>query len=349
MTEMTPKERITKLFKKEPIDTMPIFSGQGMVTVQAIEKMGIRFAQVHTSAKYLARSAMVTAEMFDFDAVIIPYDLCNIPEALGRGVSLYDEAEGILYPTVPHKWDKIEDVQIPEDFLTKGRLPMIDEAFQKLKAESEDGKFAVGSYVLGPFTMAGQVYELDLLLKGLRKDRERVLAFLGQMTDLVIKAAKHYEALGADYISIREMGSGSDLLSPRMWKDMIKPNLVRIFETLSCPTVNHICGSTDLIIEMMNECGADAISVDHKNTTAESRKKLGDDVLLFGDFDPYGLLVQGDVSNVEPVIKKCIDDGVDAVWPGCDLWPDVKKENVDAYVQTIRTYGKQASPAVGRI
>ena len=64
---------------------------------------------------------------------------------------------------------------------------MIDEAFQKLKAESEDGKFAVGSYVLGPFTMAGQVYELDLLLKGLRKDRERVLAFLGQMTDLVIR------------------------------------------------------------------------------------------------------------------------------------------------------------------
>jgi len=255
MTEMTPKERITKLFKKEPIDTMPVFSGQGMVTIQAIEKMGIRFAQVHTSAEYLAQSAMVTAEMNDFDAVIIPYDLCSIPEALGRGVSLYDEAEGILYPTVPHKWDKIEDVQIPEDFLSKGRLPIIDEAFRKLKVESENGKFAVGAYVLGPFTMAGQVYELDLLLKGLKKDRERVLAFLGQMTDLVIKAAKHYEALGADYINIREMGSGSDLLSPRMWKDMIKPNLARIFDALSCPTVNHICGSTDLIIEMMNECG----------------------------------------------------------------------------------------------
>ncbi|MFQ5484032.1 MAG: uroporphyrinogen decarboxylase family protein [Desulfobacterales bacterium] len=349
MTEMTPKERITKLFKKEPIDTMPVFSGQGMVTIQAIEKMGIRFAQVHTSAEYLAQSAMVTAEMNDFDAVIIPYDLCSIPEALGRGVSLYDEAEGILYPTVPHKWDKIEDVQIPEDFLSKGRLPIIDEAFRKLKTESEDGKFAVGAYVLGPFTMAGQVYELDLLLKGLRKDKERVLAFLGQMTDLVIKAAKHYEALGADYINIREMGSGSDLLSPRMWKDMIKPNLTRIFDALSCPTVNHICGSTDLIIEMMNECGADAISVDHKNTTAESRKKLGNDVLLFGDFNPYSLLVQGDVSEVEPVIKKCIDDGVDAVWPGCDIWPDVKKENVEAYVQTIRRYGKQASPAVGRV
>jgi [methyl-Co(III) methanol-specific corrinoid protein]:coenzyme M methyltransferase len=44
---MTPKERIEKLFKREPIDAMPVFSGQGMIAIQAIEKMGIRFAQVH--------------------------------------------------------------------------------------------------------------------------------------------------------------------------------------------------------------------------------------------------------------------------------------------------------------
>ena len=99
----------------------------------------------------------------------------------------------------------------------------------------------------------------------------------------------------------------------------------------------------------MNECGADAISVDQKNNLAESRKKLGDDVLLLGNFDPYGTLVTGDVSNVEPVIKKCIDDGADAVWPGCDIWPDAKKENVEAFVDTVRKHGKSASPAVGRI
>ena len=38
--------------------------------------------------------------------------------------------------------------------------------------------------------------ELDLLLEGVKKDRERVLAFL-KMTDVVIKAAQHYQALGA--------------------------------------------------------------------------------------------------------------------------------------------------------
>ena len=348
MSELTPKERVMNLFRREPVDTMPCFSGMGMVTIQAINEMGIRFAQVHTSAEHLARSAKTTAELFGFDAVIIPYDMCTIPEALGRGISLYEDSEDILYPTVPSKWQNFDEVEIPDDFLSKGRMPLVDEAMQILKTQN-GGNLALGGWVLGPFTMAGQLIELDLLLKGVRKDKERVDAFLSQMTDLVIKVAQHYQAIGVDFMNIREMGTGSDLLSPKVWKTLIQPNLEKIFAAIQIPTVNHICGSTDLIIEMMNECGADAISVDQKNNVVESRKKLGDDVLLFGNFDPYGTLVTGDVSEVDPVIKKCIDDGIDAVWPGCDLWPDVKKENVEAYVQAVRKYGKEASPAVGRI
>ena len=348
MSELTQKERVQRLFRREPIDTMPIFSGMGMVTKYAIEKMGIPFASVHTTAENLAGSARTTAEMYGFDAAIVPYDMCTVPEALGRGISLYADSEDILYPTVPTKWATLDEVDLDMDFLGKGRMPAVDEAFNILKAP-ESGNLALGAWLLGPFTMAGQVIELDVLLKGAKKDKERVEAFLTDMTDLVIKAAKHYESLGVDYITIREMGSGTDLLSPRMWKTLIGPNLTRVFDAVSIPTNNHICGSTDLIVEMMNECGADSISVDQKNNVVETRKKLGDDVLIFGNFDPYGLLVQGDAADVPPAIKKCIDDGVDAVWPGCDIWPDVKQENMTAYVDTIREYGRQATPAVGRL
>ena len=194
MSELTPKERVMRLFNREPVDTMPCFSGMGMVAIQTIKKMGIRFAEVHTSAENLARSAMLTAEMFGFDAVVIPYDMCTVPEALGRGISLYDSSEDILYPTVPTKWGEIDDVEIPEDFLSKGRMPLVDEAFEILKSRL-DGNLAIGAWVLGPFTMAGQVIELDLLLKGVRKDKERVEAFLSKMTDLVIKVAQHYQNL----------------------------------------------------------------------------------------------------------------------------------------------------------
>ena len=348
MTEITPKERIVRFFNRKPIDVMPVFSGQGMVTIQAIEKMGVRFAQIHTSADYMARSAMTTAEMFGFDAVIVPYDMCTVPEALGRGASLYENADGILYPTVPSKWKTLDEIEIDGDFMTKGRMPLVDDAIRILTSSS-NGNFAVGSWVLGPFTMAGQLLELDVLLKGSRKEKEKVEEFLSKMTDLVIEVARHYQELGVDYINIREMGSGTDIISPRMWKMLVLDNLKKVFSALRSPKVLHICGSTDMIIELMNECGADALSVDQKNDVAESRKKLGNDVLILGNFDPYGTMVQMDVSEVEPVIKKCIDDGVDAVWPGCDLWPEVKKENVAAYVRTVKEYSKKASPAVGRI
>ena len=61
MTEMTSRERVLKLFNREPIDTMPCFSGQGMVTVPAIEALGIKFPQIHLTAENMAGSAVKSA------------------------------------------------------------------------------------------------------------------------------------------------------------------------------------------------------------------------------------------------------------------------------------------------
>jgi len=345
---MTPKERIQAFFNREPIDTMPCFSGMGSVTVQAIENMGIRFFQVHSSAELMAHSAITTADMFGFDGVVLPYDMCTVPEALGRGASLYEDSDEILYPTVPFKWISFDEVDISADYMNSARMPVVDEAINIVKAH-DNGKLAVGGWVLGPFTMAGQLLELDVLQKGTYKQKEKIKAFLDQMTEIVIQVARHYQELGVDYMNIREMGSCSDMISPRMWKHFVKPNLERLFSSLDSPKILHICGQTDLIIEMMNDCGADALSVDQKNNIAESRKKLGNGALILGNFDPYKTLAEMDSSEVEAVIKKCIDDGVDAVWPGCDIWPDSKRENVKAYVDALKHYGKNPSPAIGRL
>lgn len=347
MATLKSKERVQKFFKREPIDRMPCFSGMGTVVAPAIKKMGVKFAQVHKSSEYMAQSAMVSAEMFGFDGVVVPYDMATVAEALGRGITLYENSEDILYPTVPNKWPKLEDVQVPPDFMKRARMPVVDGAFKQIIA---DGRFALGGWVLGPFTLAGQVIELDLLLKGAKKYKDQVEAFLAKMTDITIECAKHYQELGADFINIREMGSGTDLLSPRMWKSLIQPNIIRIINALKPPRILHICGSTDMIVEMMNECGAEALSFDQKNTLADTRKKIGNNVILLGNYDPYKTLCQMEnTADVENVIKKCIDNGADAVWPGCDIWPDVKPANLETCNRTIAEYGKKPTPAVGRL
>jgi [methyl-Co(III) methanol-specific corrinoid protein]:coenzyme M methyltransferase len=339
-----------RVFRKEPVDTMPFFSGYGMVLLPAIKKLGYQFPKIHTDINMMVQSAIESSRMYGFDSVVVPFDMTCESEALGNQISLYEGSEDILYPTIPEKkWKTLEEVDIPDNILELGRMPMILDGIKLAKKEAPER--AIGAWQLGPFTMAGQLLELDIMLKGVFKQKKLVEAALDKISDMIIKIGQAQQAAGADFITLREMGTGTDLLSPRTWKTMIKPRVTRILEAWKSPKVLHICGATDLIIEMMNDCGADALSVDIKNTLTESRKKIGDDSLLFGNFDVFELPCKEETTVEQAVeaIKVNIDGGVDAVWPGCDLWPDIKEENMRAIVQTAREYGSKPSPAVGRL
>jgi [methyl-Co(III) methanol-specific corrinoid protein]:coenzyme M methyltransferase len=102
---------------------------------------------------------------------------------------------------------------------------------------------------------------------------------------------------------------------------------------------------------MMNECGADGVTVDIKCNVAEGRKKLGNDVLFMGNLDSYTITCDEKTSKetAAQAIKDTIDAGIDAIMPGCDLWPAIIEENMLACVETTHSYGKKPSPAVGRI
>jgi [methyl-Co(III) methanol-specific corrinoid protein]:coenzyme M methyltransferase len=354
MIQLTPKERVMRTFRHEPVDVMPFFSGMGMVLYPAIKKLGYKFPQVHTDAKKLAWSAIESARMFGIDSCVVPYDMCWESEALGNTISLYEDSEDILYPTIPYKnWKELEEVEFPDSgfrIMEHGRMPLILEAIQIIKKEAPE--LAVGAWQLGPFTQGGQLIELDRLLKGVFKKPQLVSSILDRLTDYIIEIGQALQAAGADYITLREMGAGADLLSPRTFRDMITPRLTRILAAWKSPKVLHICGQTNPIIDLMNQCGADAISVEIKNNLRETRNKIGDSVLLFGNFDVFKLPCAEETTVEQAIagIKANIDGGVDAVWPGCDLWPAIKEENMHAIVKTIREYGAaRPTVAVGRL
>ena len=350
MSELTPKERVMRLLRKEPIDTMPFFSGMGMVVMPGIEKSGYKFATVHTDAERMAWSAIWSARLMGFDCVVIPYDMTMESEAMGNTISLYEDSEDILYPTIPEKiWSEMDEVVIPDNIEQLGRLPIIPKAIEIIKKEAPE--LAIGCWQLGPFTQAGQILELDLILKGVFKQKVKVEALLDKLSDMIMKLGQQWQAAGCDYMVLREPGVAADLLSPRTFKDIIKPRLTRILAGWQSPKLLHICGQTDPLIEMMNECGSDGLTVDIKCNVAEARKKLGNDVLLMGNVDTYTMTCDPETPSEATIahIKEMIDAGVDAVMPGCDLWPAIIEANMKAAVDTTHEYGKKASPAVGRL
>ncbi|NOY64425.1 MAG: MtaA/CmuA family methyltransferase [Nitrospirae bacterium] len=335
---MNSRERILKLFAGESVDRVPCFSGMGNVTTEGLKTLGYRFAAVHLDAKMMAESAATTPKLFGFESAVVPFDLTVEAEALGCQINVYAHSEDILYPTIKEKIIHNEDemdIEIPDGVEKKARVPLVKEAIELLKKDI-GSEVAIGTYVLGPFTLAGQIMELNDLLKLSFKKPDKTGQLLDKLADVIIKIAKEYETVGVDYITVREMGATSDVLSPRVFKNLILPYLQKIFTELKGNTVLHICGKTNDIVGFMMESGTKAISVDQKNDIAESRKKLGPQALIFGNYDPYNVLVTGDEETIRSTIRKCIDDGVSAVWPGCDIWPTVPPENIKVMMDEIK-------------
>lgn len=337
---MNAKERVAKVFAREETDRPACFSGMGNVTTTGLDQLGYKFAEVHLDARQMAQAGASTPKLFGFDCAVVPFDLCVEAQAIGCEINTYAHTEDLFYPTIKEKviHDESEmDVRIPDGVGELGRVPLVCEAIG-LAREELGGEVPVGSYVLGPFTLAGQIMELNDLLKLSFKKQDKVGELLDRLADVIIAVAKQYETAGVDYLCVREMGATSDVLSPRIFEKLIAPHLKKIFAELSVPNVIHICGKTNNIVGYMNESGADAISVDQRNDITDTREKLGPDVLVFGNYDPFNVLVSGTPDLVKETMKKCLDDGVSAVWPGCDIWPTVPPENFIAMMDAVKSY-----------
>ena len=339
---MNSRERVLKLFAREPIDYIPVFSGYGNITVHGLEKYGWRFADIHSDAEKMAKMAATTFEMFGFECAVCPFDMGVEAEVLGSKVNFYSHRTDVVYPTiVEHAAEKVTDlnIQIPQDLKNAGRIPLVREALGMLK-EKVGNDVVIGSWVLGPYTLAGQLVDLSDLSKSAIKKPELMDNILRKLADYLIEVIQLYREAGADYVTVREMGAGPDILSPRVFKSLIKPHLERIFAAIASPKILHMCGDTNAIIELLGDCGAEALSVENKNDVVASRKILGPDALIFGDIDAYGVLVAGKPKDVDEAVKKAIASGVNAVWPGCDIWPTAPKENMKTLVEATRKYGK---------
>lgn len=333
---MTSKERVMRLLKGEKIEPPPIFSGMGNVVVPVIDKYGVVFSRAHRDAALMAKAASGSYKEFCFECAVVPFDLGVEAEALGARMNYYDDVEGLLYPTVQQKCVKVaDDIVIPADLENAGRIPVVTGAIKALKKEFGE-EVAVGAYVLGPFTLAGQVMELDELYEESFLDPEKIGKILEKLSDVIVQVARIYQKAGADFFTLREMGGTSDVMSPKSFRSLIKPHVVKIISEMPRPAVLHICGDTNAIVQDMAECGADAISVDQKNNLEETRKKVGPNVVILGNFDPVKVLHKGDPADVGPAVLDCIKKGANAVWPGCDLWPEIPAENMTAMMSAFK-------------
>ncbi len=313
----------------------------GNITQTGLDELGCKFSEVHGDAAKMASAAASTYKLFGFESAVVPFDVGLEAEALGCDMNFYEGREGVIYPTVRSKiYAAGGKVALPEDLSSRGRMPVVSKAL-KLLRDDVGNELALGSYVLGPFTLAGQVMDLNELLKTSFKEPGKVAEILNSLADAVIAIARAEKDAGADFITVREMGASSDVISPRMFQSLVLPHLKKAVTGIPAPRILHICGNTEPILEYMRQAGAEAISIEQRCDIAKARAKLGNEAIILGNIDPYKVLVNGTPDDVERAVKKALDDGVSGIMPGCDIWPAVPRENMIALVRATREYGKR--------
>ncbi len=337
---MNAKERVMAVLNHQEPDRMPCFGANSTVTYEQMEKMQAFWPEGHEKGETMAKQAMAANTVLGFDAVRIPFSQTFEAEALGckikpgRGVDGNEGIPGIDHPP-PFKLD--DTPLLPDDYLSRGKIPELLKAVRILKEELGD-EVPIVAGIIGPFTIAGALVDTVPLLKATIKTPEKIRPFLDLGEQAGTALAKALIDAGADIISCEDMTASPSLIAPETYRNYELEYQSRQFGAISVPKILHICGNVDLIVEWMGQTGADILSLEPKASPQLARDKCGPDVILMGGVDTSTTLFMKDADTVKEGCEASIADGIQILAPGCAVAPGTSSENLLAMVEVAKAH-----------
>lgn len=296
-------------------------------TFEQMERVNSYFPLAHKDPEKMSTLAIAGHELVGFDAIRIPFCQTIEAEALGCEVFMGNDNIPVV---VSHPYHLGEKPLFPDDFLEKGRIPVLLEAISIIKREAKGIPLIVG--VVGPFTIAGYLLGMTNLLMQMAISPEEISPYM----EIALRAgetlARAIEERGADIICVEDMTASTDMISPDMYKDFVLPYHQRLFASISLPSILHICGNVTPIIEYMARSGADALSIDDKTDLLKAKQLAMGKTSLIGNINPSSVLLQGDEGKVREAVRRAIREGIDIVAPGCAIPLRAPLENLRAMV-----------------
>ena len=102
----------------------------------------------------------------------------------------------------------------------------------------------------------------------------------------------------------------------------------------------HICGDTSHLVKNMCATGAQGLSLDSPVDLARAAREVDPDVVLIGNIDPVGVMVQETPEGVRRAVRALLDSMEPyenfILSTGCDLPYETPFENIDAFMKEGR-------------
>lgn len=209
----------------------------------------------------------------------------------------------------------------------------------------------IGSPASHIFTPHVGIMGFEKTMIALVEQPELMKYLIKKVSQVSLEWAKAYAEAGCHAFIISESEFSSDLISPKMYERILFDIHQRYFRKISeMGMFPMLCffGDINPLIKYINKIGIKALMVEENRKgfsmdILKTREALNEEITLFGNIDPYEVLVKGRPEDVEKAVKKQLlaaQKGRFIISNGSPLITGTPVENVKTMIEVARRYGK---------
>jgi len=241
--------------------------------------------------------------------------------------------------------------------------PSDDYDYTQLKKQAlalhSDNQFALVGCMGSPgniFEQSWYLRDFQNFLMDLAADKDFAHALMRRILDIRKKNADLFLKEVGEYIDVFQLADdlamqNASLMSPQMYKEMIKPYLTELIDHVKQLTgakiYYHSCGSVVGLLDDLVDAGVEILNpVQVTATGMESdqlKKRFGDRLSFWGAIDTFKVLPSGTPADVEKEVRTRINDlsvnGGYVMGPVHNIQSDVPAENIIAMYEAAQKQG----------
>lgn len=323
--------------------SMPVLS------FPAISLMNVSVRTLVSDSDLQARGMQLVAERCPTSASVSMMDLSVEAEAFGCRILVPDdEVPTVVAPLVESR-DDVKALSVPSP--SSGRTGLYVEAIRKALTRIGDRPVFAG--VIGPFSLAGRLMDMNEIMVTCYDDPDMVHETLMKTTDFIAAYAGEYKKAGAHGVVMAEPAAG--LLSPELCEEFSSRYVKRIVDAVRGDDflfIYHNCGNTVPLLDSLLGFAADGYHFGNAVNLEEVLEHVPGDTLVMGNVDPSGVFRMGTPELVRretlALLERCARYPNFSISSGCDIPPLSPWENIDAYFSAISEFYGQSGgvPAV---
>lgn len=312
-----------------------------IMTHPGIENTGHSTREAVTDGNIQFEAIKNVADTYSTIACTVIMDLTVEAEAFGADVSITENEIPNITGRLVCDAEGIDSLKVPG--LDSGRVPEYLKA-NRLAVENT-GK-PVFSGCIGPFSLAGRLYDMSEIMIAIYMEPDAIKALLKKCTEFIIKYCRALKATGTTGVMIAEPAAG--LLSNDDCMEFSSEYIHRIVDEVqdeNFTVILHNCGNTGQCTDAMLRTGAAALHFGNAIDMVDALKECPDDILVMGNLNPVGLFRQASSDEVYNETMKLLRRTTDyrnfVISSGCDMPPGVPAENIRTFFRALDDYNRE--------